>query len=109
MARVKKSAPAARKPERPLISLDRHCGIRESAALREQLMRQLGNPEPVAIDPSGVERVDTAALQLLFAFERDRRSAGLDVNWQTGSAVLHQAAVRLGLRLGVPNSTPGQA
>jgi anti-anti-sigma regulatory factor len=60
--------------------------IRDCVALKETLLPLLQSPDPVIIDVTAVTHVDTAALQLLFAFCRDRRSLGLAVSWQGSSA-----------------------
>jgi len=51
----------------------------------------------VQIDGSGVERIDTATLQLLAAFVRDLRTDGRSVEWGECSTVLRRAANSLGL------------
>ncbi|HTP38311.1 MAG TPA: STAS domain-containing protein [Steroidobacteraceae bacterium] len=75
-------------------------GIREAAAFRQSLLDLLAEDHPVVIDVSEVERVDTAALQLLFAFERDRRARGASVVWQGVSAAFRDGVKTLGLPLG---------
>ncbi|MGH8270016.1 MAG: STAS domain-containing protein, partial [Steroidobacteraceae bacterium] len=49
-------------------------------------------------DASALQRIDTAALQLLAAFVRDRRTAGRAVDWRGGTAALESAAALLGLK-----------
>jgi ABC-type transporter Mla MlaB component len=44
-----------------------------------------------------VQRVDTATLQMLAAFVRDRRAEGLPVEWSTDGAAFKSAASLLGL------------
>jgi len=108
MARARKSSAVARIPDsaaapampEPVIDLGKTCGIREGASLKQQLLAVLEAADPVAIDPTAIERIDTAALQLLFAFERDRAAAGRSVAWRAPSAAFAQAAATLGLRLG---------
>ena len=53
--------------------------------------------KPVALDASRVERVDTAALQLLTAFCRAAREGGLALSWHGISPALADAAATLGL------------
>jgi phospholipid transport system transporter-binding protein len=57
----------------------------------------LAHAKPVALDASRVERVDTAALQLLAAFCRTAREAGLALRWRDASPALREAAAMLGL------------
>ena len=49
------------------------------------------------IDASAVQRIDTAALQLLAAFVRDLRADGRVVEWTECSTALRRAADSLGL------------
>ena len=107
MARKRKSTPnakpaataaAARSPA-AVVVLGRHCGIREGAELRKQLLAQLACPGPVTIDIAAVERVDTAAIQLLYAFERERLAVGRELRWRGANATLTQALSVLGMNL----------
>jgi anti-anti-sigma regulatory factor len=103
MARAKKSptvpkTPAVSPP--PVVELGKCCGIRDGAQLKRQLLDLLGRAESVTIDPTAIERIDTAAIQLLFAFERDRLAAGREVTWRTPTAAFSQAVATLGLKLG---------
>jgi ABC-type transporter Mla MlaB component len=52
---------------------------------------------PLTLDVSALQRIDTAGLQLLAAFVRDRRAAGRAVAWGGRAAALEAAAVLLGL------------
>jgi anti-anti-sigma regulatory factor len=107
MARAKKTAAIAKAPEPPLVVLGRSCVIGEVAALKLTLLKHLEATDPVTIDPTAVERIDTAALQLLFAFERQRARAGRAVTWRGGSTVLANAVATLGLTLGCESGAPG--
>jgi len=81
------------------IRLPATTGIRDGATLRQQLLPLLEAPEPVVIDVTDIERVDTVALQLLFAFNRDRCANGRSVVWQGDNLVWRNAAASLGLKL----------
>lgn len=80
------------------VTLAANCSIKEVAALRESLCAVLGAQEPVSIDASAVERIDTATLQLLYAFVRDRFAADREVVWQGVTGQLSEAARLLGVR-----------
>lgn len=80
------------------ITLAANCSIKEVAVLREQLCAVVDNGEPVAIDASAVERIDTATLQLLYAFVRDRLNSDREVTWQGVPAALTDAARLIGVR-----------
>ena len=87
-------------PPAYVLRLAAQCGIRDCAALRQELLSLLDVPAPVAIDAGTVQRADTTTLQLLFAFERDRTARGLKVQWEACSAAFAQSAAQLGLTLG---------
>lgn len=80
------------------VTLAANCSIKEVAALRESLCAVLNAQEPVSIDASAVERIDTATLQLLYAFVRDRFAADREVVWQGVTGQLSEAARLLGVR-----------
>lgn len=73
--------------------------VRECAALKQQLLELIESGDAVLIDVTGVELVDTAALQLLFAFSRERIANGLMTIWQGDSTTLRSAADALGLQM----------
>jgi anti-anti-sigma regulatory factor len=52
---------------------------------------------PVALNAAKVERVDTAALQLLVAFHRDAVAHGMHPTWAGVSDVFRDAVALLGL------------
>jgi anti-anti-sigma regulatory factor len=74
--------------------------VRECAALKQQLLVLVESAEAVLIDVTDVELIDTAALQLLFAFNRERIATGLRTIWQGDSPTFRNATTALGLRLG---------
>ena len=71
--------------------------IAGAGLLREQLMQALSEKQPVVIDAANVERVDTAALQVLTAFFKDAGAQNLEVRWKEPAQVLTNAAQMLGL------------
>lgn len=75
-------------------------GVRECAALKQQLLALVASADAVSIDISGVELVDTAALQLLFAFSRERNANGLMTIWHGNSPTFLNAAAAMGLQMG---------
>jgi anti-anti-sigma regulatory factor len=79
----------------------------ELPALRDQFLLALDTPSST-LEAIGVERVDTAALQLLAAFHRDAQARGRTVAWAGASAPLRDAAERLGLTkiLALPAAMP---
>jgi anti-anti-sigma regulatory factor len=87
---------AAIKPDR-VLRLPAQCTIRDAALLLEQLMLHVEHSEPVYIDAAQVERIDTAALQLLVAFLQDRKAEQRAVVWLDCSEAMVRAARALGL------------
>jgi ABC-type transporter Mla MlaB component len=73
--------------------------VAEAAALKDSLAALLNEPQPVTLDVAALQRIDTAGLQIITAFVRDRSSAGRSVEWQGTAPVLTTAAQLLGLNL----------
>lgn len=70
----------------------------EAEDLKAGLLRLLDDSRAVVLDVSALQRIDTAGLQLLAAFVRDRRTAGYRVEWRGRAPALESAAGLLGLR-----------
>jgi anti-anti-sigma regulatory factor len=87
---------AAIKPD-GVLRLPAQCTIRDAAQLLAQLLVHIERAAPVYIDASQVERVDTAALQLLVVFLRDRKAEQRAVVWLDCSDAMVRAARTLGL------------
>ena len=81
---------------KPLV-LQHECMLAGATALKTSLCALSAQAGTVTLDASGVERIDTAALQLLAAFVRDRRLAGHAVEWHAVSAAMASAARVLGM------------
>jgi phospholipid transport system transporter-binding protein len=101
--RTAKAAAPKRKTSRP-VSLPAECAIASATGLRDRLLKRLSDAGNVQIDASAVQRIDTASLQVLAAFARDRRAAGLALEWRGVPACLTEAATFLDLTdtLGLP-------
>ena len=65
--------------------------------MRGGLLNRLADTDNVQIEASAVQRIDTASLQVLAAFARDRRAGGLPVEWLGVPACLTEAATLLDL------------
>jgi phospholipid transport system transporter-binding protein len=74
------------------------CTVAEAETLKSELTARLQESDPVTIDVSALQRIDTAGLQLLAAFVRDRRTAGRVIAWRGRASALDAAAGLLGLR-----------
>ncbi len=78
-------------------SLGASCTMREGAMLKADLLKLLPIRQPVLLDVSSVERIDTSALQLLCALVRDRRAKRLTTQWVGSPSVFTEAVESLGL------------
>lgn len=83
--------------EHSVLVLGRECTIRHAVDLKNQLMQHLDKPEPLFIDGSGVEKADTAGVQLLVAFSLDCMERGIGFGWPGRSKVLENAISSLGV------------
>jgi phospholipid transport system transporter-binding protein len=105
-----KRTPAVRKRtvSRPF-ALAADCAIGSAGKLKTDLLRRLKQPGSVAIDASALQRIDTATLQVLVAFARDRGAAGRPVEWVGVPAVLSDAARLLNLTATLGLAAPADA
>jgi ABC-type transporter Mla MlaB component len=80
------------------------CTIQAIPTLHEELVRRLSGNGPVSVDRTGVQRPNTALLQLLVAFVRDLRAQSRSIQWQGENAAFDRAVRVLGLSssLGLP-------
>jgi len=67
------------------------------ATLHSDLKKLLALDGTATLDASAVTRVDTAMLQLLVAFVRERQANGRNIAWQSVPASFADTAQRLGL------------
>jgi ABC-type transporter Mla MlaB component len=89
------------------IGLPADCRMAAQSALLTELLGALDAPA-THLDGRAVERVDTAALQLLTLFRREATARGRAVSWLGASSILCEAAGVLGLAkaLDLPASMP---
>ena len=80
------------------IVLAANCSVKDAAALKVSLCAVANESTAVTLDASAVERVDTATMQLLCAFVRDRSGRNQRVTWRGESQALQDAARLLGVR-----------
>jgi phospholipid transport system transporter-binding protein len=96
---VKAAATKGRAAEpAPLAAVPADCTIAQSGDLKADLARVLDLSAAVTIDLSAVRRIDTAALQVLTSFIRERRAAGRGVECRGASDAFLATADVLGLR-----------
>ena len=79
------------------VTLPADCTIAQTAAVKSRLAPLLGRASAITLDGNAVRRVDSAGLQLLAAFVRERRASGRSVAWRDVSPVFSAAATLLGL------------
>ncbi|MEJ1961942.1 MAG: STAS domain-containing protein [Gammaproteobacteria bacterium] len=91
-----KASRTSPKPSRALV-LPGECGVASAAKLRDALLKRLNDGASVKLDASAVQRVDSAALQVLAAFARDRRTAGRAIEWIGVTETLAEAVGLLSL------------
>ena len=88
------------------ITLGAHCCVKDAVALKSSLCAVVETPDSVVLDAAAVERVDTATMQLLCAFVRERAAHSRGIVWHGVPSALNEAARLLGLQshLGLPLS-----
>jgi phospholipid transport system transporter-binding protein len=79
----------------PLV-LPADCRIAGQRSLKDELTARLG-ASAIEFDGRHVDRIDTAALQLLMLFRRDFVKHGGVISWLGASEALNEAANLLGL------------
>jgi ABC-type transporter Mla MlaB component len=92
-ARSKTAAP----PAPTSLTLAAECLVTDAASLKANLASLLDEPLAVTLDVSALKRIDTAGLQIITAFVRERAGHGRPVEWQGTAQVLATAAQLLGL------------
>ena len=79
------------------LALAAECLVSGASTLKESLAGLLDEPQPITLDITTLQRIDTAGLQVLTAFVRERASHGRTVEWRGTAAALTNAAQLLGL------------
>jgi ABC-type transporter Mla MlaB component len=94
------AVPAATEPAtpvEPVVVLSANCSVKDAAALKTSLCALANESTEVTLDVSAVERIDTATMQLLCAFVRDRIGRNQKVAWRGESQALQDAVRLLGV------------
>jgi len=108
-AGTSRASPAAKQPRSAgVFTLSAQCTIAESAPLQADLSGLLDKDTPITLDAKELQRVDTAGMQVIAAFVRERNANGRQVQWRNTPPTLLSAARLLGLGtlLGLPQPTP---
>lgn len=100
----KRSAAQAAQPVSTTLTLAAECLVSRAATLKEELGALVEEPQTVTLDVSSLQRIDTAGLQVITAFVRERATHGRAIAWHGTAPVLVTAAQLLGLTslLGLP-------
>ena len=69
----------------------------DASSLKAGLAKLLDESGIVTLDVSAVQRIDTAGLQVIATFVRERESQGRQVEWRGSAPALTAAAKLLGL------------
>lgn len=78
-------------------ALAAECLVSGASTLKESLAGLLDEPQPITLDITALQRIDTAGLQVLTAFIRERAGNGRTVEWRGTAPALTSAAQLLGL------------
>ena len=84
-------------PHTATLALTAECLVSGASTLKESLAGLLDEPQPVTLDITALQRIDTAGLQVLTAFIRERAGHGRTVEWRGTAPALTSAAQLLGL------------
>jgi ABC-type transporter Mla MlaB component len=79
------------------LALGAECTVSDAGSLKESLAGLLDQPQAVTLDITALQRIDTAGMQVITAFVRERAGHGRQVEWQGTAPVLATAAHLLGL------------
>jgi anti-anti-sigma regulatory factor len=87
------------------IELDARMTIAQAADLHRLLLSRLAAGEPVVIDGTRVEEIDTAVLQLLTSLWRTAQDRGIACTWHGASEALRYTANLIGVAgaVGLPS------
>jgi phospholipid transport system transporter-binding protein len=97
-ARRRARAAGAGQPAlRGVFAVPSECTIADADALKSGLAKLLEHPDAVTLDISAVQRIDTAGLQLIASFVRERAAHGRRIEWQGAAPAFSTAADLLGL------------
>jgi anti-anti-sigma regulatory factor len=96
-ARIKLGARATIVAESARIELDARATIVQAVDLHRTLLERLASGQPIVVDGSRVEEIDTAILQLLASLWRTTRERGIACKWDGASDPLRRTASLVGL------------
>ncbi len=97
--RTARSTPAAgaEKSSSGSFAVAAECTVADAGSLKTGLAKLLDHSGIVTLDISAVQRIDTAGLQVIATFLRERESHGRQVQWRGDAPAMLNAAKLLGL------------
>jgi phospholipid transport system transporter-binding protein len=96
--RAAHNAPSAeRKSGSGSFALAAECTVADAESLKTGLAKLLNRSSVVTLDISAVQRIDTAGLQVIATFIRERESHGRKVQWRGAAPAVSMATELLGL------------
>lgn len=81
----------------PIVTLGSSCTVKDAAALKHSLCAVVDSQVAVTLDAHSLERIDTATIQVLCAFVRQRVADARAVIWVGVPEALQEAARLLGV------------
>ena len=85
------------KPASGPFAVAAECTVADAGTLKSGLAKLLDDTGVVTLDIGSVQRIDTAGLQVIATFVRERESLGRQVEWRGAAPALTAAAKLLGL------------
>lgn len=79
------------------VSLGKALDIEHAAIMKERLVAALKKKSRIVLVSDKVEKVDTAGLQLIYAFKLEVETLNKQLSWQKPSKVLKNACHALGM------------
>jgi len=86
-----------KKCEPKVLLLEGDLGIAQVETLHKTWLAMLESASEIKMDAGGLNQVDTAGTQLIYAVIQDAKSRKLDVSWKSASQALRKSSEQLGL------------
>lgn len=107
--RTARNAPApAVEPKTGSFAVAAECTVADASSLKTSLAKLLEDSGIVTLDIGAVQRIDTAGLQVIATFIREREAQGRQVQWRGHAPALSAAAKLLGLDALLKLPTPAE-
>lgn len=97
MPQRRSAKPRPKAKRAPAIVLRGDYALARVESLKAVLAPAVARAAPVVLDASAVTRIDTAGLQVLTVFVRERQAQGRSVSWRGVPTSLSKPAQQLGL------------